>query len=82
MPVFAQDNAARFLDVVRNTAFTKPDALFFPIFFVKLTASSTTADAGTRVVIHYGSGIRSSGARRSVLFNKSSAALLYALAAV
>ena len=40
------------------------------------------ADAGTRVVIHYGSGIRSSGARRSVLFNKSSAALLYALAAV
>ena len=32
----------------RKTAFTNPAALLFPAFLVNSTASSTTADAGTR----------------------------------
>ena len=40
---------ARRREIDRSTAFTKPLALRFPAFFVRSTASSTTAAAGTRV---------------------------------
>ena len=44
-----QRQRLRALEMLRNTAFTRPRALRLPARPVRFTASSTTADAGTRV---------------------------------